>query len=242
MGEINLHIVGVQKAGTTALASFLHQHPDIYVVDGKEAHVFDHPTFSQRANKPRIARLSFNKRLTNYQNERYLCDATPITLYRQEFISECVAYNPDAKFIVILRDPVKRAVSHYQMSKQRGQEKRSMLMAFLLEPFRLRPLQANGHWPIDSPMRTQSYLSRGCYKAQLKRLKTLVKPDQILVVTQESLINAHQQTLDTIFSFLDLEPVQVQAETVFESKPVESHWSDALATLYAKLYFGLRRF
>ena len=39
----NLIIPGVQKAGTTALASFLSQHPDICIVEGKEAHVFDDP-------------------------------------------------------------------------------------------------------------------------------------------------------------------------------------------------------
>ena len=45
---VNLHIVGVQKAGTSALAHFLSQHSDVCVVEGKEAHVFDQPDFASK--------------------------------------------------------------------------------------------------------------------------------------------------------------------------------------------------
>ena len=53
--KVNLHIVGVQKAGTTALAHFLSQHPDICLVDGKEAHVFDQPDFYETEDKKAFA-------------------------------------------------------------------------------------------------------------------------------------------------------------------------------------------
>ena len=236
---INLHILGVQKAGTTALASFLQQHPDIYVVNGKEAHVFDHPTFSQQANKKRIARLKYRELLTQYKGEKIICDATPITLYRDEFLKECIAYNTKAKFIVVLRDPVERAVSHYHMSRQKGAESRCLLLAFILEHWRLKPHKNANTWPFDSSLRQHSYLSRGRYKSQLTRLYRYVKQSQVLVVQQSQLKSQHQNTLKRVFSFLDLPDEAIPAKTVFTTPPSDAHWSDSLAKIYAKLYFAI---
>ncbi|MFB1034726.1 MAG: sulfotransferase, partial [Sinobacterium sp.] len=138
---LNLHIIGVQKAGTTALASFLNQHPDIYLVE--------------------FATQLYHTKLSKYQNQSIICDATPITIFRPEFIKACYQFNPKAKFIVVLRDPIDRAVSQYYMELARSYEHRSMLTAFLLEAFRLRGINQPSSWDIDSPFRTHSYLSRG---------------------------------------------------------------------------------
>ncbi|MBO1254133.1 sulfotransferase domain-containing protein [Alteromonas sp. 5E99-2] len=238
---INLHILGVQKAGTSALASFLDQHPDIYVVDGKEAHIFDHPTFHKQANKARQARLKYDEKLSNYQGEPIICDATPITLFREHYLKQCIEYNQNAKFIVILRNPLDRAISHYTMSKQRGVEKRTMLMAFLLEPFRLFPHLKVQSWPFDSPARHFSYLSRGFYQRQLKRLYQSVPHDNVFVCHQASLQNEHSQTLNQLFDFLSLTPVSIPQETVFKSTYKRGHWSDCFARLYAKCVFFLIR-
>lgn len=236
---INLHILGVQKAGTTALASFLEQHPDIYVVDGKEAHVFDHPTFHEQANKTRQARLKYNAKLSNYQGEAIVCDATPITIFREQYLKQCIDYNHNAKFIVILRNPLDRAISHYTMSKQRGIEKRTMLMAFLLEPFRLIPYIKSQSWLFDSPARHFSYLSRGLYQRQLRRLYKLVPHDNILVCHQESLQDEHTKTLNQVFEFLSLATMPIPQKTVFKSACKQSHWTDPFARLYAKCVFFL---
>lgn len=236
---VNLHILGVQKAGTTALASFLNQHPDIYVVDGKEAHVFDHPNFEQQQNKRAFANRKYKQRLTLHAHEPIICDATPITIYRPLFLRACVAYNPDAKFIVLLRDPVERAISHYQMSYKKSEESRSMLMAFIIEPLRLMICKDKASWPFDSPKRCHSYLSRGLYKKQLANLYAHVPRQNILVLQQNSLKNNHKQTLFKIFEFLDIPRAEVKEEVVFATQSVTNHWTDRLARLYAKLYFTL---
>ncbi|MBC3764928.1 sulfotransferase family protein [Neptunicella marina] len=241
MRQINLHIIGVQKAGTTALASFLHQHHDIYVVDGKEAHIFDHPHFEECPDQTVFTNRQYRKRLTQFKNEKILCDATPITIFNHHFLSACYRYNPQAKFIAILRDPVERAISHYQMSKNNGQERLNMLSAFVSETQRLKKAKHGKSWNFDSSYRTQSYLQRGLYTTQLKTLFDIVPAAQILVLRQNDLRNKHQLTLNRIFDFLEVEHQSISTAKVFESTYTKSHWTDQLAKLYATFYFWIRR-
>jgi hypothetical protein len=237
----NLHIIGVQKAGTTALAHFLNQHPDVYVADHKEAHVFDHPDFSSSKDKSAFAHQRYNAKLTNYQNQAIRCDATPITAFRTEYLQACYQYNPEAKFIILLRDPIERAVSHYRMSLSRGQEHRAMLSAFLLEPFRLVGIKKSGPWGFDDPYRHHSYLRRGCYAAQLKRVLAIIPKQQLLVLHQENLQQNHVHVLQQVFNFIGVTPVNVPAQQVYVGNKGKPQKSDALAKLYAKCYFTLRK-
>jgi hypothetical protein len=238
---INLHIIGVQKAGTTALASFLSQHPAIYVVDGKEAHVFDHPHYAKQANKTVFAHKKYQSKLSSYQKQSIVCDATPITVFRQDYLQACYQYNPEAKFILILRDPVERAISHYHMSRNQKLESRSMLSAFLLEPFRLWNINKSGSWEFNSSFRTQSYLSRGCYSKQLTSLFRLIPKQQVLVLEQQDLSLQHKATMLKIFTFLDIHRHPIEPAKIFATEKPSSHWSDILARMYARLYYKCHR-
>ncbi len=236
---VNLQIIGVQKAGTSALAHFLSQHPDICLVEGKEGHVFDHPTFHLQANKARQARLKYQKKLSHYKGEKYICDATPITLFREQYLRYCVNYNPSAKFIVILRDPVLRAISHYSMSSARGAEQKNMLLAFILEPFRLKKYRTEHGWPFDSPARNQSYLSRGFYKNQLAVLHSHVPKENILIITQESLRQNHQNTMNKVFRFLNIKAATIPKDSIFEGEKPRFSGLNYIAKLYATAVFLL---
>lgn len=238
---VNLQILGVQKAGTTALAHFLGQHPDICVVDGKEAHVFDQPEIETQADKNSFAKTRYRKKLAHYHSERIICDATPITLLNPTFLRHCVDYNKNARFIVILRDPVKRAVSHYNMSKSRGREKRNMLLSFLLEPWRLRIEKQTAYWPRNSPWRECSYLKRGEYNRQLRVLRQLVRQDQVLIISQQALLKQHDATLKNVFAFLGVKPIAVSQENIFSQLPMSPSLLSSLAKLYATFYFLIRR-
>lgn len=238
---VNLHIIGIQKAGTTALSSFLNQHPDIYLVDGKEAHVFDHLLYTQQTDKQAFATQLYQTKLSKYQNQSIICDATPITIFRPEFIKACYQFNPQAKFIVVLRDPVERAVSQYYMELARNYEHRSMLAAFLLEPFRLKGINRPPAWNIDSPYRTHSYLNRGRYHKQLKSLYAIVPKNQVLVLNQHALKNQHQQSMHKVFEFLGLPQQNIPSKQVFVSEKQMPSTNEKLARLYARLYFFCHR-
>ncbi|MBN7820447.1 sulfotransferase family protein [Bowmanella yangjiangensis] len=236
---VNLHIIGVQKAGTTALASFLQQHPAVFLVRGKEAHIFDHPDYATHANPLDFARSQYQRRTQGYGGQPIICDATPITIYDPSFLQNCYQYNPDAKFILMLRDPVERAVSHYKMSKRTGKETRRMLSAFLLEPLRLHLARRKKDWSFNSPLRTQSYLDRGRYGRQLQAMFNIIPASQILIMSQEELQNEHDQSLTKIFRFLDIHRHFIPSETVFAAPFTKRTLGERLARLYARMYFAL---
>lgn len=234
----NLHIVGFQKCGTTAMAHFLSQHPDICMVKGKEAHVFDDPEYAHASDKEAFAMQKYRDKLPHFDAQHYILDSTPITLFHPAFIKACVAFNPQAKFIVMQRDPVDRALSHYQMTKSRGLEPYSPFMAFLFEPWRMKGWQAAlPVCPFEHRYRDHSYLSRGRYKRQLDLLYQLIDAKQILIVEQQALANQHASTLDSVFQFLSLEPIPLAKEKVFSSAQALNNSSSA--RLLAKLYFSV---
>lgn len=214
----NLIIPGVQKAGTTALASFLSQHPDICIVEGKEAHVFDDPDYYNANDKASFARKKFEGKLKHYNGEKYILDATPITLLHPAFIEASSRHCLNAKYLVMVRDPIERALSHYAMTKSRNLEPLSPLRAFLSEPWRMRGLYRNlPSAPFESPYRDQSYLTRGKYRKQIDNLVSFVGSENIMQIQQQDLNEQHNRTLDSIFQFLDLPTISVEHKRVFAS-------------------------
>ena len=217
----NLFIPGVQKGGTTALSSFLAQHPDICLVEGKEAHVFDDPEYHNSSDKLAFAEKKYKSKLKHYNGEKFILDATPITMLHPEFIKAVVNTSPNAKHIVMLRDPIDRALSQYAMSKERGLESKSPFLALLLERWRMRDFyQELPKAPFESKYRDQSYLLRGNYRRQLFQLYEYVDKNNLLVMKQERLLNHHAKALEEITDFLDIERMQIEKEIVFNTKNV----------------------
>lgn len=234
----NLFVPGVQKAGTTALSSFLSQHPDICLVEGKEAHVFDDPEYQLAEDKLAFAKQKYGEKLTHYNGEKYILDATPITMLHTTFISEAARMCPSAKYIVMLRDPIDRALSHYGMTKSRGLEPFSPSIALLLEPFRMIGFHHKLPFePFESKYRDQSYLVRGNYKKQFKALMRNVEPENVLICQQENLSLAHDEFMDNIFHFLSISNIEIRKQEIFKSD--NQYCLHPFAKALIKLYFKL---
>ena len=234
----NLFVPGVQKAGTTALSSFLSQHPDICLVEGKEAHVFDDPKYQLAEDKLEFAKQKYGEKLTHYNGEKYILDATPITMLHTTFIKEATRICSDAKYIVMLRDPVDRALSHYSMTKSRGLEPFSPSIALLLEPFRMMGFhQKLPFEPFESKYRDQSYLIRGKYNKQLKALKRNVEPANVLVCQQENLYLTHEKFMENVFHFLSIPNIEITRKEVFKSD--SQYRLHPFAKALVKLYFKI---
>ena len=116
-------IVGAQKCGTVALHRFLSRHPEIGMSSRKEVHLFDAPEYSNDWTPEQIDEryLPF---FAHCAGARTRGEATPIYLFFPEIARELKRYNPELKLIVLLRNPVQRAISHYYMEKNRDAEHR----------------------------------------------------------------------------------------------------------------------
>ncbi len=195
-------IAGAQKAGTTALWSYLRRHPDLFMPRKKELHFFD----SEHLFKSVPQRYeAYHWHFRRAKKQGQLCgEATPIYMYWQSAAERIWRYNPSMKLILILRNPIKRAYSHWNMERSRRREKFSFLDAILTEESRC--LRA---FPLQH--RKWSYVDRGRYSRQIERLYRYFPLEQILVLRSEDLLKDHQAVLSKICQFLmvrDISDVQ----------------------------------
>lgn len=202
--RVGFVIGGAQKAGTSALAAYLARHPAIALPRGKEAHVFDAPDFDEAADAGAIdARYvtHFDARPPGVLHG----DATPIYMLHPRLIARIHRYNPAMRWILLLRHPVDRALSHYHMERARGDESLPLWLALALERWRLR-----GHaddFALDSPLRRHSYRLRGDYARQLDALHACFPREQVLVLRQEALADAPGAAVARCLAFLGLPAV-----------------------------------
>ena len=225
--RIGFLIGGVQKAGTTALARYLAGHPQLALPQGKEAHVFDDPGFGADWDRARIDR-EYARHFDAGSDDRLHGDATPIYLFHPTLVERIAAYNPAMRWIVLLRDPLERAISQYGMERARGDEHWPLWAALLFERLRLR-----GHhhdWSPASPLRHWSYRARGDYGRQLRTLRAHFPDAQVLVLRSTELRVSHVQVLARICAFLgvrDFNPAPAEI-TAFEGEPARVSRATAL--------------
>ncbi len=106
----NYICIGVQKGGTTSLINYLNLNPDIFMIN-KEMHFFD-----RKLSKGKLS----NKDIEKYEklfktNKKIIGEKTPSYYYLRYAIDRIYDYNKDMKLIIILREPISRAFSHYNM-------------------------------------------------------------------------------------------------------------------------------
>jgi len=98
--------IGVQKSGTTSLINYLNQHPDIFMKNG-ESHFFDTTEPTPEGIKKYENTFKTNKLIVG--------EKTPSYNYLRYAMDRIYNYHPDIKLILILREPIKRAFSQYNM-------------------------------------------------------------------------------------------------------------------------------
>ena len=211
---LDFAIVGAQKCGTTALRGFLGAHPDIAMCRA-EVHLFDAPDYSPAWTAQQIDHR-YRQALTETGGGRVRGECTPMYLFLPEVPSQLKRYNPRLKLVVLLRDPVRRAISAYYMEKGRGAENRPLWLALLLEPVRCRLEREPRAW--KSAHRQHAYRRRGLYSKQLRNLYRHFDANQVLILRNADLRRNHDAVLRRVFRFLGVdEDAHIAPATVFAS-------------------------
>src|SRR5437763_1646364 len=113
-------ILGAQRAGTTSLYEYIVDHPQVGAASKKEVHFFDrHYTEGvnwYRAHFPPAVR---RQRFENRTGKRFLTgEASPYYLAHPMVPERIAAVAPDARFLILLRNPIDRALSHYYHNRR----------------------------------------------------------------------------------------------------------------------------
>jgi len=186
-------IIGAAKSGTTTLFDMIANHPD--VCDIPDVKVKEPWYFGTSSLQLKWYRCLFPIR----KNGKLACDAStsllPSSLTPLQI--RCVLSN--AKFIVILRDPVDRALSHYEYDKRRGFEVPASFED-ALEMEHACATESN----VQNAFTFFHYRMWGRYAEQLERLFSVFDRNQFLVLTTAELQKDRQGVADKVFKFLRL--------------------------------------
>lgn len=199
-------VVGAQRSGTTSLYQYLRRHPDVRwprLVKG--VHWFDvrydHSETWYRSHFPLRREMAADHGRTTITGE-----ACPYYLFHPAVPERVAAHLPDVKVVVLLRDPVGRAWSHYQHERARGFEHLSFGEALDAEDERLRGADRRLHDAAGRSFehRHFSYVARGMYAQQLQRWYDHVPRQNVLVMESADLRSRTQDTYDRLCDFLGL--------------------------------------
>ena len=241
-------IIGAQKAGTTSLASYLAAHPCVVSPKWKEVHFFD-LNYAKgiewyRSHFP----IGGRRRLGSHLRRRRLLafDATPYYIFHPQTASRVSRAIPNARMIVLLRDPVDRAYSHYHHEVRLGNENLSFGDALKEETTRLAgEAQRFESEPFYESFSYQhfSYLARGVYSDQLNRWLEYFQPHQFLILSSEMFFENPANEYRRVLKFLGLPPWELRSyrpEHVGSYRPMPQTTRDCLLEYYAPHNRALR--
>ncbi|MDA8745536.1 sulfotransferase domain-containing protein [Rubripirellula amarantea] len=207
----DLMIVGAQKAGTTQLFASMARHPACFAALKKEVQYF-----SKQANRSvSWYRSHFALQRTVQRAGGVTFEATPSYLPSPAALKQMHATVPGAKVVVLLRDPVSRAFSHYQHYKTRQLETRSFAQA-VDEILRDRPIDFAERWlaePNADPL--YDYVARGYYALQLQALWRLYDSQNTLVMDSSELFADTDAATQRVFDFVGLRRFPVPPKKVY---------------------------
>ena len=213
-------VIGAQRAGST----FLHDHLSTYTSAEesplqKEVHYFDNKYYrSLRWYLKFFVPLGSD---SNTKKKNF--ETSPYYLYHPAVPKRVAESLPNVKLVVVLRDPVDRAISQYKWMRQIGLETRTAETAFRTDAERLDLTEDSSYLArfenplyFDSEHIYRSYLRRSLYDVQLRRWLKHFDPDQIRVVASPVLFQRTEEVITELAEFLNVESIssQVRGDSV----------------------------
>jgi hypothetical protein len=222
-------VLGAQKAGTTALYEYLRRHPQISGPSWKEVSFFDrHWARGEswyRGNFPNVART----------RGKHVGEASPSYVFHPLAPRRVQEVVPEARLIVLVRNPVDRALSQYNHEVALGREPLPFEEALDVEEERLRGEQermAADPRYFSREWWSHTYKARGRYAEQLERWLAVFPREQLLVLPSDDLgsepARAHAQVLE----FLGASPQRLDSyPRVYEREyePMKAETRERLA-------------
>jgi hypothetical protein len=217
-------ILGAQRGGTTSLYRWISTLPSMVPATSKEVHYFD--LNYDKGERWYRARFPFAR------SGRVTGEASPYLLYHPLAPERAARDLPPAtRFIVVLRDPVQRALSHYWHERRMKAETELLADALGLEDERLVGAEESvrrGERNFDHFH--FSYVARGRYAEQLERWFAAVGRHRVLVIESESMF-ADPGVLGQVTEWLGLPPAPGPFPAVNEAQRDEEASPDVVAFL-----------
>jgi hypothetical protein len=220
-----LLIIGVQKSGTTFLHNLLSEHPELTGCRHKEIRFFNVESNYQKGYR-------WYEAYFRGVGTRIFFESTPGYIYNKEALLRIKEYNPLIKLIVILREPVARAYSAWNMFRIFFDSRRipkalkewnngSIYNKFFKGRQTFAPFE---EWIdfemniLESSEKEPSLLRRGLYYQQIKNVYSIFAKENLLVLGYREVVNMGDSLNRKIMSFLDLKEAIPEINSRFTKK------------------------
>lgn len=199
MTKPNLFIVGAAKCGTTALSQYLHEHPQVFMCDPKEPHYFADDMPQHRYVDSLDAYLALFR---SGAAQRIVGEASVGYLFSTRALSNLLAFNPDAKIIAMVRNPLDMALSlHNQLLYVAYENEADFASAWRLQAARRQGLHIPPTCRAPAFLQYESVCSLG---RQIERLLHIVPADQVKLIVFDDLVQDTAAVYREVLRFLGL--------------------------------------
>jgi len=195
----NLFIAGVQKAGTTSLFASLARHPAVFGPENTK----DFPFFAEE----KLFRKGIDSYARLFQNNggrKYIMTGSVHLVFFASAMHRFKECCPDARVLIMVRNPIARAVSAYRFAVQRGLERRDFDDAIRQE---LSCPDIDKMYASTLDRFQKFYVARGEYGAQLNVVYKLFSPGQVFIGVFEDMKDEPGAFMKGLLSWLDLDPI-----------------------------------
>jgi hypothetical protein len=190
----NAVLIGVQKAGTTALYNWISQHPEVF---GDPA-MKDFPFFCDASYFNKGSDW-FAERFSNWNGEKIILHGYVHYLsFGEETAPRLKAFNPDLKLLAVLRNPAERAYSAYLQARKTGHEP---IMSFE----EAIDNELAGNLSSFKDIANRSYISHGYYSHSISTFWKHFDPDQLKVLLYDNLKNDPVGSCIEVFEHLSID-------------------------------------
>ncbi|MEZ5567540.1 MAG: sulfotransferase domain-containing protein [Halioglobus sp.] len=204
-------IIGAMKSGTTALYDLLQQHPGICAADTKEVGFLDRPEFYRFGESWYGSYFPLPRKMRHLSAQlgyRALTGEASPAMIRHSYAIKAARHVPNARLIVILRNPVERAYSHYQhVSRSITPDALSFAQALAAEQDRIRhDLEMNQLDPerAGSNLTRLGYMERGKYIEHIEQWLRYFPRSQMKILSYDQFSRQPVTVADEIVRYLDL--------------------------------------
>ena len=185
--KVDFMIIGAARSATTSLSNILALHPDICFSDPKEPQFFSDTGWR---NKLEQYHDLFKKKAALYGEGSTNYSKYPA--FNTRIYNDIFEYNPDMKFIYIMRHPVDRIISHYNFAVERGYTEKDINTSIQEDP---------------------NYINISKYHMQIRPYLDLFGSDQVHFILFEDFVEAPQKVLDDVYEFLEIKPELIQGRS-----------------------------
>jgi hypothetical protein len=195
MNKPNTFLIGVQKAATTSVYNWLAKHPEVCApIAMKDIAFFTRPMYYKDKG--------YDYLLKHYQNceqkEKIKLQCSVHYIFFEEALERIKNFNPDSKFILILRQPMERAVSSYLYARRFGEEHLNLKEALEKENIRMN----SEDFVLKSGC---TYINHGFYARQINIFLKYFKKEQLKIIFYEDIKSDAEVCMKSLYEFLSIE-------------------------------------